>query len=235
MVLVSRRTPWAVIAVFLLPLAGCGGGEPGADGAGVSAQKAAEVRAAAAQGSEAVWASCASCHGDQGQGMRSMKAPSLVNQNSWYLKRQLLNFKAGIRGSAKGDVQGAQMMAVAQGLPDEAAIDAVVAHIDSLPDVPPATTVEGDPAKGRDHYDMVCGACHGPGGEGNVLLNAPRLAGVDDWYLIEQYRKFAKGYRGSHSDDKYGKQMQMMSAALPDDTVIDNVMAYIHSRAIEIR
>ncbi len=235
MVLVSRRTSWAAIAVFLLPLAGCGGGESSADGAGISAQKAAEVSAAAARGGEAVWASCASCHGDQGQGMQSMKAPSLVNQNGWYLKRQLLNFKAGIRGSAKGDVQGAQMMAVAQGLPDEAAIDAVVAYIDSLPDVPPATTVEAEPAKGRDHYDMVCGACHGPGGEGNVLLNAPRLAGVDDWYLVEQYRKFAKGYRGSHSDDKYGKQMQMMSAALPDDTVIDNVMAYIQSRAIEIR
>ena len=167
--------------------------------------------------------------------MQSLKAPSLVNQDSWYLKRQLLNFKAGVRGTADGDVHGAQMMAVAQGLPDEHAIDAVVEYIDRLADIPPPTTVEGEPAKGRDHYDMVCGACHGPGGQGNVLLQAPRLAGIDDWYLVEQYGNFGKGYRGTHSDDKYGKQMQMMSGALPDDAVTANVIAYIQSRAVEVK
>jgi cytochrome c oxidase subunit 2 len=236
MVLDINRPLRVLLAGALLSLAACGGGdEPVAAKDGADSQRAAEVAAAAAQGGAAIWASCASCHGDQGQGMQSLKAPSLVNQDGWYLKRQLLNFKAGIRGGADGDTQGAQMMAVAQGLPDEAAIDAVVEHIDTLPDVAPQTTVEGEPARGRDHYDMVCGACHGPGGKGNVLLNAPRLAGVDDWYLVAQYGNFGKGYRGTHSDDKYGKQMQMMAGVLPDDTVVDNVIAYIQSRAVEVK
>ncbi len=235
MVLDINRPLWVALAGALLSLAACGGDGAGDSQVGANSQQAAEVAAAAAQGGAAIWASCASCHGDQGQGTQSLQAPSLVNQDSWYLKRQLLNFKTGIRGAADGDADGAQMMAVAQGLPDEAAIDAVVEHIDTLPDVPPQTTVEGVPAKGRDHYDMVCGACHGPGGQGNVLLNAPRLAGIDDWYLVKQYGNFGKGYRGTHSDDKYGKQMQMMSGVLPDDTVIDNVIAYIQSRAVGVK
>ncbi len=222
---------WLAFVVTLLSLAACGGDAPGDSKAGANQQQAAAVAAAASRGGAAIWESCASCHGDQGQGLQSLNAPSLVNQDAWYLKRQLLNFKAGIRGAADGDAQGARMMAVAQGLPDEAAIDAVVDYIDTLPDVPPVTTVEGEPAKGRDYYDMVCGACHGPGARGNVLLNAPRLAGIDDWYLVAQYRNFGRGYRGSHSDDKYGKQMQMMSGVLPDDTVINNVVAYIQARA----
>jgi cytochrome c oxidase subunit 2 len=225
----------AALGATVLALVGCGDNSDNKPGSAALNQKAAEVSAAASQGGEAIWASCAACHGEQGEGMQSLKAPSLVNQDSWYLKRQLLNFKAGIRGASKGDVHGAQMAVVAQGLPNEAAMDAVIAHINTLPDVPPATTVEGEPAKGRDHYDMICGACHGPGGKGNVLLNAPRLAGTDDWYLVQQYHNFGDGLRGTHADDKYGMQMQMMSQVLPDETVIDNVFAYIQSMATEIQ
>lgn len=224
-----KRTLFTAPVVTVLALVGCGGDDGDKPAAGAGNQQPAEVIAAVPRGGAEIWASCATCHGDLGEGKQDLKAPSLVNQDSWYLKRQLLNFKSGIRGAAKGDVQGARMAAIAEGLPDDAAIDAVISHIDTLPDVQPATTIEGEPAKGRDYYDMICGACHGPGAEGNVLLNAPRLAGTDDWYLVQQYNNFARGLRGSHVDDKYGRQMQMMSQALPDETVIDNVIAYIQS------
>ncbi len=235
MALRIRPTLPATLGFAVLALLGCGNEKGQKPGSAALNQKAAEVSAAASQGGEAIWASCAACHGNQGQGVQSLNAPSLVNQDSWYLKRQLQHYKSGIRGAAKGDVQGAQMAAVAQGLPDEVAIDAVIQHIDTLPDVAPATTVAGEPAKGRDHYDMICGACHGPGAQGNVLLNAPRLAGIDDWYLVQQYRNFGDGLRGTHADDKFGRQMQMMSQVLPDDTVIDNVFAYIQSMATEVK
>ena len=41
---------------------------------------------------------CAGCHGAQGEGNASLQAPSLVNLDSWYLKRQIENFRSGVRG-----------------------------------------------------------------------------------------------------------------------------------------
>ena len=222
-----------VLGTSLVLLAGCGDDKSSAQVTAGNQGQAAAIAAAASQGGEAIWATCATCHGAQGEGNAAMKAPSLVNQNSWYLKRQLQHFRSGLRGTADGDALGAQMAAIAMGLPDDQAIDAVVEHIDDLPDALPATTVDGDVVNGRDHYDMICGACHGPGGEGNEVLSAPRLAGTDDWYLVNQYQNFAAGYRGTHADDKYGKQMKMMSGVLPDDDTINNVFAYIQSQAAE--
>lgn len=219
-----------------LLLSGCGSDEeadaPAADE--VVVEEAVEVSAVSPQDGPGLWATCVSCHGAGGEGNRELGAPSLVNQDPWYLKRQLQLFRSGARGSAPGDTMGSQMASMAQALPDDAAIDTVVAYIvEELPKVPPASTFEADVVNGRDHYDMICGACHGPGAEGNELLNAPRLAGIDDWYLVEQYGKFAQGMRGAGVDDKYGQQMQMMAKVLPDQETLHNVVAYIQSQAVE--
>ena len=40
----------------------------------------------------------------------------------------------------------------------------------------------GDPAKGQALY-ATCASCHGANGEGNQALNAPAIAGQQDWYL----------------------------------------------------
>ena len=36
---------------------------------------------------------CKACHGESGQGNEKLKAPALANTDSWYLYRQLVNFK----------------------------------------------------------------------------------------------------------------------------------------------
>ncbi len=84
---------------------------------------------------------------------------------------------------------------------------------------------EGDPAAGQTAY-ATCLACHGPNGEGNEALNAPRLAGQSEWYLSRQLRNFRDGLRGAHDDDAYGKQM-VAFAALLDDESTRNVMAFL--------
>jgi cytochrome c oxidase subunit 2 len=66
----------------------------------------AAVAAAASLGAAAMWATCATCHGVKGEGSQGMSAPSLVNQNVWYLKRQLQHFRSGLRGAVTGDTQG---------------------------------------------------------------------------------------------------------------------------------
>ena len=75
---------------------------------------------------------CAYCHGSGGQGVWSTNAPRLSHMSDWYMKRQLQNFKQGVRGSHPQDFSGAQMAAMAKSLADEQAINDVLTHIDSL-------------------------------------------------------------------------------------------------------
>jgi cytochrome c oxidase subunit 2 len=48
------------------------------------------------------------------------------------MKRQLQNFQQGLRGSHPQDFSGAQMAAMAKTLADDAAINDVLKHIDSM-------------------------------------------------------------------------------------------------------
>lgn len=75
---------------------------------------------------------CSACHGVKGQGNRELHAPRLAGSPDWYLKRQLLKYRTGLRGTHPIDVYGAQMLPMALVLADEAAIDDVVAYIASL-------------------------------------------------------------------------------------------------------
>jgi len=85
-----------------------------------------------------------------------------------------------------------------------------------------------DPAAGAAQY-AVCMACHGPSGEGNPGLNAPRLAGQQAWYVQRQLHNFRNGLRGAHEQDTFGAQMTAFAAMLPDDTAIRNLAAYVES------
>ena len=85
-----------------------------------------------------------------------------------------------------------------------------------------------DAVAGQGLYP-VCGACHGARGEGNEMLNAPKLAGQHGWYLKRQLKNFQLGLRGSNASDTFGAQMAPMAAVLVDDAAIDNVVAYITS------
>ncbi|WP_373079088.1 cytochrome c [Zhongshania sp.] len=201
-----------------------------------SSEQAASAAVAALQSGDAasgkdLYAACSACHGASGEGNKALNAPSLNNQQSWYLERQLLGFRSGVRGSHPDDAFGAQMQAIAKTLPDEAAVKSVVAYIDGFKTKPAAATLQGNVKRGADYYSNLCGACHGPNAEGNEKLQAPALAGVDDWYLVQQFDHFSKGIRGSDESDRYGYQMYMMGKTLPDAEVAKDVVVYIQSLA----
>ena len=86
--------------------------------------------------------------------------------------------------------------------------------------------VAGDPVAGQGNY-AVCVACHGVQGEGNPALNAPKLAGQEEWYIVRQLQHYKQGIRGAHEDDVYGRQMAPMAATLVNDAALRNVAAYI--------
>jgi cytochrome c oxidase subunit II len=177
---------------------------------------------------QALYAACAACHGQQGEGNATLNAPKLSGQGEWYLKRQLLHYKQGARGAHEKDTHGKVMAPMAAALPDEAAIDNVVAYIGTLPDKPAAVTVKGDARKGRQRF-VTCGACHGSDGGGIAATNAPRLKGMSDWYMVTQLKNFRDGVRGSHPQDLYGAQMGLLAATLRDDQAISDLVAYINS------
>lgn len=81
---------------------------------------------------KALYAICVACHGPEGKGLQPLNSPNLTLQQDWYMVRQLQNFKAGIRGADAKDVFGMQMRPMAMTLPDDQAINDVVAYIITL-------------------------------------------------------------------------------------------------------
>lgn len=177
---------------------------------------------------KASYATCAACHGQQGEGNIAMNAPNLAVLPDWYIARQVEHFKEGIRGASESDEFGRQMAPMANMLPDEASIRNVTAYIATLQPPAASPTIEGDPERGAFFYNS-CGACHGAKAQGNYALQAPRLAGQDDWYLKRQLDNFRLGVRGAHTEDTYGHQMVLMARSVQNDQSVNDLLAYLNT------
>ena len=79
-----------------------------------------------------LYATCAACHGADGNGNESLGSPALTGVNDWYLVTQLQNFRNGSRGAHPEDSYGNQMRAATQILADDEAINDVVSYIATL-------------------------------------------------------------------------------------------------------
>lgn len=176
----------------------------------------------------AQYAVCGACHGQQGEGSLAMNAPKLAGQSSWYLQRQIKAYQNGLRGVHEDDIYGKQMAPMAATLFDDASIANVIAYIQSFPDTPAPHTIDGDTDHGQRLY-RVCSYCHGKDGMGKQALNAPRTAGMTDWYMARQIQNFKDGVRGTHKQDFYGMQMGFMGAIVQDEQAINDLMAYINT------
>lgn len=171
---------------------------------------------------------CTTCHGVELQGNRSVDAPRLNGLDSWYVRNQLQAFRNGWRGTHPLDLIGMDMLPQATIL-DDAGVEAAVEFVSQVaPRTNTRTSVEGDITRGAALY-TTCAACHGDKGQGNELLNAPRLAGQSDWYLSNQLEKFRLGARGAVAGDTYGAQMRASVSQLTDAAAINDVVAYINS------
>ena len=176
---------------------------------------------------KSAYAVCAACHGANGMGNKALNAPQIAGQEPWYLERQLNNFKGGIRGANPKDPYGMQMRPMALTLANDQAVSDMAAFLSSMPvSKSSESSVKGDVAAGKTAY-MICQACHGPTGGGNKALNAPRLTGLQDWYIVRQLKNFKSGARGTKAGDTYGMQMRPMAMTLANDEAINNVAAYI--------
>jgi cytochrome c oxidase subunit 2 len=188
------------------------------------------ARGESAMTGDQLYRSCASCHGESGEGDTTQAAPRIAGMPRWFVASQLQRFKDGKRGKHFDDAEGLKMRAMAMQMGSKAQVDAVAEYVASLPARPTPATIHGaDPAVGQAKY-AVCAACHGAKGEGNEALNAPPLAGMEDWYVARQLKKFQSGVRGAVQDDPIGAQMAGMAMTVQPNE-IDSVAAYVHSLA----
>jgi len=73
---------------------------------------------------------------------------------------------------------------------------------------------------------IYCTVCHGAQMMGNSIIKAPRLSGMERWYVENQLRAFKKGWRGKHEKNVVGMEMQPMAAALTEEQ-IKEVSAFV--------
>lgn len=173
-----------------------------------------------------VYTFCAVCHGERGEGKRTVGAPRLAGMEEWYVREQLLKFQQGVRGTHPEDIAGMRMRPMARHLKTTAQVNAVATYIAALPAIKSTATLKGSWVKGEVHYKL-CIACHGADGKGNAQLKAPALVGRSDWYLLTQMRNYKRGVRGNDPKrDPVGMTMRPITMTLDEQAMVD-VIAYI--------
>lgn len=183
---------------------------------------------------KSLYDSCLPCHGETGEGFPSVLAPSIGGLPEWYIEAQLMRFRAVKRGYHFDDLPGLRMRPMAMSMPSEHDVKLVAAYIAQMPRAVHQATIQGgDVNKGKGYF-QTCVACHGADGAGNQALNAPAIAGADDWYLFDQLVKFKTKQRGDPAIDPIGATMQAMSGTLPDEQAIKDVVAYIKTLPVPV-
>ena len=168
---------------------------------------------------------CTVCHGSQLRGNENIGAPRLSDLPQWYVERQLHNFKNGVRGAHSDDTFGAEMRQMVSHLSSNELTDIAV-WVVKTNSSKPEPTIHADSKAGKVLYQR-CVACHGANAEGNASLGAPKLSGLNDWYVARQLNHFRRDIRGNQSTDVYGQQMKAASKVLTSEEDVANLATYI--------
>ncbi|MFD2112498.1 c-type cytochrome [Thiorhodococcus fuscus] len=163
---------------------------------------------------------CMACHGPQGNSIVPTW-PKLAGQHPEYIKKQLMDFKAGNRYNV-------QMTPMAMPLTDQEIVD-VAAYFSSQDQSggkadPEAAKLgekifrAGNPATGVP----ACSGCHGPAGMGQGLSKFPRISGQHADYVKQTLGYFRDSER---ANDPNG--MMRTVAAKMSDAEIAAVSQYV--------
>ena len=165
---------------------------------------------------------CMVCHSTR----EMQRGPVLDGLPEWYLAGQLRNFKSGHRGKNPANRAEALMGAAMAKVESEAQLAALARHFAARKPQPFIRVVRGNIPAGRAHYATRCASCHGAKGEGKPEIKSPPVNVQEDWFLLDQLRKYANGRRSVHASDAGGVMMKASLAGLsPGD--FQNMVAYI--------
>ena len=140
-----------------------------------------------------LYETCAACHGPDGRGTDDGEIPAIAGQHGSVLLKQLTDFRHEQRWNER-----MQNFTDSHHLPGAQELTDVAAYVAQLPRFPPSAKGIGDGrdlGEGASVYFRSCERCHGPLGQGNLLLNRPRLAGQHYAYLLRQLQETAENRR----------------------------------------
>lgn len=166
-------------------------------------------------------ASCAACHGVDGNSINP-EWPKLAGQHEGYLVKQLFYFGHGERDNPT-------MKGMVANLSEQDAMDIAAYYASQT-----ATIGAADPehvefgeriyrAGNPDSGVAPCMGCHGPNGAGNPAANYPALRGQHAKYVENQMHGFASGNRANEN----AKKMMQILAARMTNREISAVATYI--------
>lgn len=156
-----------------------------------------------ARNAEQVYESCLVCHSTR----EMQRGPILDALPSWYVIQQLNKFDKGIRGSNEENKSEFLMRPVVKQFADPVIWKEVAELIESQAKPEHLKIIRGNPERGKVLF-AVCASCHGASGQGNKDLKAPPINVQEDWYLMDQLRKFQLGMRGYDPRDTEGQLMR---------------------------
>ena len=81
-------------------------------------------------------------------------------------------------------------------------------------------------ARAGNAFDR-CLLCHGSDANGNYGIRAPKLSGVEPWYLARQLENFAAGVRGAPADDAAGHEMAPVALRLKQEGTLEAAVKFI--------
>jgi len=153
-----------------------------------------------AEAGKAKSATCAACHGADGNSM-APTFPKIAGQGERYLIKQITDIRDGNR-------QAPAMMPFVTGLSDEDIADLSAYFAEQVPTAGGAKEELAELGEriyraGIEEKNVpACLACHGPAGKGVEAAGFPRLAGQHDVYTSMQLTAFSNGERTNDGDSK---------------------------------
>ena len=146
------------------------------------------------------WDTCGECHGLDGVG-NHIKFPRIAGQRPSYIIGELRDFRAGRRKNDDG-----QMQQMATDLA-EADFQRVAEWFSSQTPPWPKPTIEAEPdlARARELAMLgisdvpACLSCHSAASLGalDLPVDAPRIAGQRDYYIVKELNDFRDGRRSN--------------------------------------
>jgi cytochrome c oxidase subunit 2 len=82
-------------------------------------------------------------------------------------------------------------------------------------------------AAGAGNKFDYCLLCHGANANGNYGIRAPKISGMEPWYLARQLENFASGTRGIPAADDAGHEMGPVGMRLKQEGILDSAVQFI--------
>jgi cytochrome c553 len=175
---------------------------------------------------EALTATCAACHGADGNSP-APAFPKLAGQGEKYLLKQMKDIRDGARPVPT-------MVGQVDNMTDEQLANIAAFYASQAPSggqTDPELLELGEKiyrAGVAERNVAACIACHSPTGKGNAPAGFPRLAGQHAEYTAAQLRAYRKGYENPEGRTNDGDTRIMRTTAFGlSDAEIDAVASYV--------